>query len=162
MNCFLYTEEVVSEKYNNDGSIGFFTSLSLSFMSNIFSGLITYVVGKLADYADAFELMIKETNKKNQYLLIVLKFKKYLKLKMAGFFIIQTIINICMCYYLMVFCTVYHKTQGSIMLNYFIGIAESMSISLGLTIITSLIRYFSLKNKWKNVYNTSKYFFEHF
>ena len=162
MNCFLYTDDVVSEKYNNNGSIGFFTSLSLSFMSNIFAGIITYIVARLAEYANAFELIIKETIKKNQYLLIVLKFKKYLKLKLTGFFIIQIIINLGMCYYLLIFCTVYHKTQGSIMLNYFIGIAESMAISFGLTIITSLIRYLSLKNNWRNLYYTSKYFFEHF
>ena len=162
MNCFLYTEDVVSEKYSNDGSIGFFTSLSLSFMSNIFSGIITHIVGRLADYTDAFESMIKETIKKIQYLLIALKFKKYLKFKLTGFFIIQIIINLGMCYYLLLFCTVYHNTQGSIMLNYFIGIAQSMAISFGLAIITSLIRYLSLKNKWKSIYNTSKYFFEHF
>ena len=162
MNCFLYTEDIVSEKYNNDGSIGFFTSLSLSVMSNIFAGIITYIVARLAEYANAFELIIKETIKKNQYLLIVLKFKKYLKLNLTGFYIIQTIINLGMCYYLMVFCTVYHKTQGSIMLNYFIGISESMAISLGLTIITSLVRFLSLKNKWKSLYNISKYFFENF
>ena len=162
LNCFLYTEDVVSEKYNNDGSIGFFTSLSLSFMSNIFSGILTYIVGKLADYTDAFELLIKEAIKKKYYLLNVIKFKKYLAIKLTGFYIIQTIINLGMCYYLMIFCTVYHKTQGSIMLNYFIGIAESMAISFGLTIITSLIRYFSLKYKWRNLYYTSNYFFEHF
>ena len=72
------------------------------------------------------------------------------------------IISFGMCYYLMIFCTIYHKTQGSIMINYIIGIAESMAISFGLTIITSLIRYLSLKNGWKNIYNTSKYMFQKF
>ena len=60
------------------------------------------------------------------------------------------------------FCTVYHKTQGSIMLNYLIGIAESIEISVGLSIITSLIRFLSIRNKWKSMYYTSKFFFEKF
>ena len=62
----------------------------------------------------------------------------------------------------MIFCTIYHKTQGRIMINYIVGIAQSIAISVGLTIIISLIRYLSLKNKWKYIYNTSKYFFEKF
>ena len=67
-----------------------------------------------------------------------------------------------MCYYLMIFCTVYHQTQGSIMINYLYGIAQSMIFSLSLTIITSLIRYLSLTYRWKNMYNISKFFFEKF
>ena len=67
-----------------------------------------------------------------------------------------------MCYYLMIFCTVYHKTQGSIMINYITGVAESLAISLGLALITSLMRYLSIKYKWKSIYYTSKYFFENF
>ncbi len=75
---------------------------------------------------------------------------------------VQGIINLGMCYYLMIFCTVYHNTQGSIMVNYIVGISESMLISLDLAIFTSLIRYLSLKYKWKSIYYTSEYFFENF
>ena len=162
LNCLLYTDDVVSEKYNNNGSIEFFTSLSLSFMSNIFASIIAFIVGKLAEYAEILELMIKDAYKKDKYLLNIMKFKNYLKLKLTSFFIIQYIINILMCYYLMIFCTVYHKTQVSIMVNYIIGICESMLISLGLTIITSIIRFVSIKYKSKYAYYTSKYFFENF
>ena len=162
LNCILYTDDVVSEKYNNNGSIGFFTSLSLSFMSNIFASIIAFIVAKLGNYADVFEYIIKDTVKKSNYFLNMKKFKKYLGLKLSSFFVIQIIINLCMCYYLMIFCTVYHKTQGSIMINYIIGISESMAISLGLSIITSLMRLLSIKYKWKSIYYTSKYFFENF
>ena len=162
LNCILYTDDVVSEKYNNNGSIGFFTSLSLSFISNIVAGIIAFIVGKLADYSDVFELMLKEAVTKRNYLLTMIKFKKYLTIKLTGFFIIQNIINLGMCYYLMIFCTIYHKTQGSIMLNYLLGIAESMAISFGLAIITSIFRYVGLQYKWRSIYYTSKYFFENF
>ena len=162
LNCLLYTDDVVSEKYNNNGSIEFFTTLSLSFMSNIFANIIAFIVGKLAGYEGVLEMIIKNVIKKKEYFLNIIKFKKYLTLKMTGFFIIQFIINLGMCYYLMIFCTVYHNTQGSILVNYIVGIAESMIISLALTIFTSLTRYLSLKNKWRSIYYTSKYFFENF
>ena len=67
-----------------------------------------------------------------------------------------------MCYYLMIFCTVYHNTQGSIMINYLTGVAESMIISFALTLITSIMRTIGLKCGVKSIYYTSKYFFENF
>ena len=162
LNCILYTEDVISEKYNNNGSIKFFTTLSLSFMSNIISSIISFIVSKLADYVEVFEFILKDVTDKGKYFLNILKFKKLLCIKLSLFFILQTIINLMMCYYLMIFCTVYHKTQGSIMINYLMGIAESMAISLGLALITSLMRYLSMRYRWKYIYYTSKYFFENF
>ena len=162
LNCLLYTDDVVSEKYNNNGSITFFTSLSLSFMSNILASIIAYVIGKLAEYGEIMELLLKDVVIKKQYFLNMIKFKKYLKLKISAFFIIQGLINFGMFYYLMIFWTIYHKTQGSVMVNYIIGIAESIAIALGLAFITSLLRYLSIKNEWRSIYYTSKYFFEKF
>ena len=131
-------------------------------MSNIFACIITFIVGKLADYGDSLQFILKDNTKKDEYFLNIIKFRKYLILKLTGFYIIQMIFNFFMCYYLMIFCTVYHKTQGSIMINYIVGVAESISISLGLAIITSLIRFLSIKYKWKSIYYTSKFFFEKF
>ena len=162
LNCFLYTDDVVSEKYHNNGSIGFFTSLSLSFMSNIFSSIIAFIVKRLVDYSEILDFILKDSVRQNEYYSNIIKFRKYLILKLIVFYLIQMKFNLFMCYYLMIFCTVYHKTQGSIMLNYLIGIAESLGISLTLSLITSLIRFLSIKNKWKTIYYTSKYFFEKF
>ena len=162
LNCLLYTDDVVSEKYNNNGSIKFFTTLSLSFMSNIFAGIIAYIVGQLAEYSEFLEIIIKDVVFKQNYFLNIVKFKKYLIIKLTFFYILQTVINFGMCYYLMIFCTIYHKTQGSIMINYIVGIAESMAISIGISIISSLLRYLSLKNRWESIYNTSKYMFQKF
>ena len=162
LNCLLYTDDVVSEKYNNNGSIEFFTTLSLSFMSNIFASIIAYIVGKLAMYGDLMEMIINEAYKKKNYLSNIIKFKKYLSIKLIAFYPLQIFINLCMCYYLMIFCTVYHKTQESIMINYIVGISESMAISLGLTIITSLVRYLSIKYKNQKAYNASRFLFEKF
>jgi len=162
LNSLLYTDDVVSEKFHNDGRIEFFTSFSLSFMSNIFSSIIAFIVNKLADYADMMELMISYESKEKQYIRNIVRFKKYLAIKLTIFYIMQMIVNLAMCYYLMIFCTVYHKTQGSIMLNYLLGIAQSIGYSLGLALITSSIRYLSIKYRWRNIYYTSKYFFDKF
>ena len=162
LNGLLYTEDVISEKYNNNGSIRFFTSLSLSFFSNIISSIICYFVSKLAEYAEFFEFIIKDVTIKSKYYLNIMNFKKLLCIKLSFFFIIQFIINLVMCYYLTIFCAIYHNTQGSIMINYLTGIAESMAISFGLTLITSILRVIAIKCRSKYIYYTSKYFFENF
>ena len=162
LNSLLYTEDVISEKYNNNGSIRFFTTLSLSFISNIITSIISYLVSKLTEYADFLECIIKYIPDKSKYYLNIIKFKKLLCFKLTSFFFIQNIINLAMCYYLMIFCTVYHNTQGSIMINYLTGLAESMAISLVLTIVISILRIISIKYRFKSIYYTSKYFFEKF
>ena len=159
-NCLLFTDDVVSQKYNNKGSLKFFTTLGLSFMSNIISSVIVFIIGKLADYGDTLESIITEIFKKNKYFLTYAKFKKYLAIKLTLFFLMQVLIGLCMCYYLMIFCTVYHKTQTSIMLNYLVGISESMILSIGIALFCSLIRFLSLKYKWRYLYYTSKHLFE--
>ena len=162
LNGLLYTEDVISEKYNNNGSIKFFTTLSLSFISNIISSIISFFISKLSEYAEFFEFILKDVFYKSKYYLNILRFKKLLCIKLSSFFIIQTVINFGMCYYLTIFCTVYHNTQGSILINYLTGIAESIAISFGLTIIISIMRSVSIQCQLKSLYYTSKYFFENF
>ena len=160
LNCFLCNDDVVSQKYHNNGSIKIITTLTLSLLSNMISSTTVFLLGKLAEYGDIMEYIVKEIYKKAKYYSTFILFKKYLIIKLTFFFTIQSIINIFMCYYLMIFCTVYHQTQGNIIFNYFIGICESMTLSLGLAIIVSFIRYLSLKYKWRYMYYTSKHFFE--
>ena len=162
LNCILYTEDVISEKYNNNGSIKFFTTLSLSFMSNIISSIIAFFISKLAEYVEFLENIINEVNDKPFYFLNILRFKKLLCINLGAFFFVQFVINIGMCYYLMIFFAVYNKTQGSIMINYISGFIESFIISFALSFITSLMRFISIRYKFKYIYYTSKYFFENF
>jgi hypothetical protein len=162
LNCFLYTDEVVSEKYHNNGELEFFTSLSLSFMSNIFSGIIVYVIAKLTQFSEFLELIKKEVVDKSHYLMNIVRFKKITKLKMISFFVIQIAFIFLMLYYLTIFCIVYHRTQASILVNYLYGVLESLAISFGIAIIISVIRVLALKYKSRSLYNASKYIYDKF
>ena len=161
-NCVLYTDDIVSKKYKNNGSIGAFTSLSLAFMSNITSSIISNILGNLADYEDMIDLIIKDAVNEKQYFNNIKRFRKYLAIKVSAFYIIQTIMNALMFYYLMIFCTIYKNTQISVFMNYLLGIIQSLLLSLGLSLLISLIRFLSIKYRWKSIYNTSKYLFENF
>ena len=162
LNCFLYSDDVVSEKYHNDGTLNFFTSFALSLFSNIFSAIIVYVIAKLTEFSEFLELMVSEISNVKQYYYFSFKFKKITKLKLTCFFVIQFIFNIVMFYYLSIFCIVYKNSQTSILLNYLLGIAQSLGISFGTTLIITIIRLLGIKYKWEYIYNTSKYFYETF
>jgi hypothetical protein len=162
LNCFLYTDDVVSEKYHNNGELEFFTSLSLSFMSNIFSGIIVYVIAKLTQFSEFLEIIKNEVLDKSHYLMNIIRFKRITKLKMISFFVIQIIFIILMVYYLTIFCIVYHRTQKSILVNYLYGVSESLGISFGISIIITVIRVLALKYKLRSLYNASKYIYDKF
>ena len=162
LNCFLYTDDAVSEKYHNNGHLETATSLLLSFMSNIFSSIICYIVETLSNYSDAFEIIINESYKKKTYYRNMIKFKKLLKIKVTFLFVVIFILCILMTYYISIFCTIYQTTQINIMINYLYGVLESVAISVGIALIITVLRYFSIKYKKRDLYYTSRFLYQKF
>ena len=161
MNCLLYTDDVVSEKYHNNGELSMITSLSLSFISNIISSIIVFIISKLTNYVEIIEAIIKNVKNRRKYIENIKRLFKYIKIRLGFFYFFQLGFIIVMTYYLFVFCTVYHQSQGSIMVNYIIGALTSFGISCGLTIIITFLRVFSIKYRITILYNISKYLYEH-
>jgi len=161
LNCFLYTDEYISEKYKN-GELKIITSILLSTMSNIFTYFISYFICELLNFTELLEMIIKFVVKKYLYLINIIKFKKYMKLKLAVFYSLEFVYIICMCYYLTIFCIVYSETQLSFLMNYIIGVIDSLLLSIVFSFIISFLRYASLKFKFKQLYNISKYLYEKF
>ena len=89
MNCFLYSDDVVSEKYHNNGSLSWFTSFSLSIISNIISSIITSIISNLTDYSEIFESIIKYVKIKRKYFENIIRFLKYIKIRLTIFYIID-------------------------------------------------------------------------
>ena len=162
MNFLLYSDDVVSEKYNNNGEISMLTSLTLSLISNIVSSIMAFMISKLANYTEIMESILKEVKYKKKYLRSIFRFIKYIKIKLGAFFFFELILTVLMTYYLFIFCTVYHNSQGSIIANYFYGIGISLATSFGLTLIISLMRFLGIKYRNIRLYNFSKYLFDHF
>ena len=162
MNCFLYSDDVVSEKYHNNGSLSWFTSFSLSIISNIISSIITSMISNLTDYSEIFESIIKYVKIKRKYFENIIRFLKYIKIRLTIFYIIEIIFIIVMTYYLFIFSTVYHHSQISIIINYIIGVFTSLAFSVGITLIISILRVISIKYHSSNLYNTSKYLYRKF
>ena len=157
MNAFLYTDDVVSEKYHNNGQLNLFTTLFLTLTSNIVSSILIYIIEILIAYKDYLVLLVKEINKKYSYILTFKKLYKILKIKVYIFYVFVLILSAFMMIYILIFCQIYKKSQNSLLINYVLGLVESLAYSIGITIIISVLRFISLKYKLIYIYRTSVY-----
>ena len=162
INCFLYSDDVVSEKYHNDGSLTMFTSFTLSIISNIVSSIITALVSNLTDFNEILEAIIINVKYQKKYLENIIRFMKYIKVRLTLFYLFQISFIFLMTYYLFILSAVYHHSQISIMINYIIGALTSLAVSTGLTLIISILRVLSLKYHSYELFNTSKYLYKKF
>ena len=157
MNALLYSDDVVSQKYHNNGSLDLITSLSLSLISNIVSSLAIWIIKRLTNYNHYLLILINDVYRELPFLYMFKKIYKYIKIKIFIFFSLSFIACVSMTYYLFVFCQVYEKSQVSLLTNYFLGIVESLITLVATSLIISILRFISLKCKYKNIYRTSVY-----
>ena len=157
MNALLYSDDVVSQKYHNNGSLDFITSITLSVSSNIISSVIIWLIKKLTNYHEFLQSIIKEIKNEKYFLFLFKRVYTSLKFKIITYFIISFLISIGITYYLFIFCIVYKKSQISLFINYIIGISESLILSFGISLIICIFRFSGLKYKIKNIYRTSVY-----
>ena len=162
MNCFLYTDDVVSEKYNNNGEISMFTSFSLSIISNIISSLFVFFIAKLVNYVEILEIILKNVKSQRLYFYNIIRYLSYIKLRLGSYFFCELLLTLMMTYYLFIFCSVYHQSQMNITVNYIIGACISLATSVGITIFITIFRNISFKYRSVYFFNVSRYLYEHF
>ena len=146
MNCLLYNDYAVSQKYHCNGNLEFITSFIISLLSNIFSFIILYIIQYLTNYTGFIEIIIKEIKKVKEYFTILVKFMKVMKIKF---------------YFLFIFSTINSKSINSFLLNYLYSQLESLFYSFCISIVVSILRRISLCCQWKRLYLISTYFNEH-
>ena len=153
---------MVSEKYHNNGQLTMVTSLSLALISNIISSIIIYIISKLTNYCDIIDEIIKNVKYRRKYFENIIRLFKYINLRIGFFYFLELSSILVMTYYLFIFCTIYSQSQGSIMINYIRGACISLAISIGLTLMITLLRAISIKYHSIILFNVSKYLYEHF
>ena len=159
-NALMYTDDVVSQKYSNEGKLAFYTSFILSSLSNIITFIIMKVIRKFTQYSFAFEQIGMEIKDEILYYKVIKSILGLVQKRIYIYFFIELIIaNICG-YYIYIFCNIYKRSQFSMLLNYLMGLGESLLISLGITIIVTVLRLIALKIRSKRTYYSSRYLSE--
>ena len=157
MNALLYSDDVVSQKYHNNGTLEFATSLLLSFISIIISSIIIWIIKKLTNYNEYLKVIVKSITNEKSFNYIFNKVYKCIKVKVLSFYCLNFILCVISTYYLLIFGIIYKKSQISLLSNYLLGIIESLLESFGITLIVCVMRFFSLKCQLKQLYRTSVY-----
>ena len=161
-NSLLFTDEVVSKKYHNNGKLELITSLILSIASNIISSFILFLIKKNTKFHLLFIRIGKEIKEERNYLIALKNAFILLKRNLIIFVIIGICIIIICLYYISIFCIMYYYSQFSLLYNYFIGIIESLIISIISAFISSILRIVGLKFKIRKIFDISRYIDDHF
>jgi hypothetical protein len=162
MNCLLYNDYAISQKYHNNGTLEYITSIVISLLSNIISSFILFFIEKLGNYSMYVETILKNNNNNNLYLNSISKFFKIVRFKFILLILSEILLSIFMTYYLFLFGVINSYSINSFILNYGLGLIESILYSICLCLIISFIRKISLIYDWKRLYIISKYIDEHF
>ena len=101
--------------------------------------------------------MISELKVKIHYIRNVIIFFRYLRLKFIYFFIFEIILISGCFYYIVIFCTVYSKSKGSLFINYLTSLFEGFVVSVAISLIIVGTRKIGLSYMNKDIYNISKY-----
>ena len=156
-NALLYTDDVISEKYHNNGQLDLLTTLFLSLTSNIISFIIMFIIKKIVTYNEYLSRMVRDVYKTNEYILTFSKLYLVLKIKVFIFFFISFILSLFFTIYLLIFCQIYANSQGSLIINYLMSLIESSAYSVGVPLIICILRFLGLKQKLIYIYRTSVY-----
>ena len=157
MNALFYSDDVVSQKYHNNGNLDLVTSLSLSLASKIFSSIAVWIIKNLTDYHEFLQFMIKDLQNEKAFIRVFKRVYIILKVKISLFFILSILISLGITYYLYIFCIIYKKSQISLLTNFSLGEVESLLKTFIVVTIVCILRFISLKFKIKSFYRTSIY-----
>ena len=91
INALLYSDEVVSNKYHNNGNLDLAISLVLSILSNIVASIITYFLKYSRGLEERMNLIL-EIKYRILYYRNFKRFLRYLKIRFVCFYISQLII----------------------------------------------------------------------
>ena len=155
-NTLLYSDDIVSHKYHNNGELDFIVSLTLSLLSNIISSIVCHYV----QYSDGIEERLEqilEIRRENKYLYALNQFFKFLKYRMVTFLLTEIILVFGCFYYIIIFCIIYSKSQKSLFINYIYSLLEGLLTSLIITISIVVTRKIGICYSNSYLYNTSKY-----
>ena len=161
-NSLLYSDEVVSNKYHNNGKLDLIVTLFVTLLSNIITSIFLYFVNCSSEIEERLEEMIKVKIFRNDEIIYLNRFFRYLKIKFFIFFIKQIIIIAICFYYIVIFCIIYSYSKISLLFNYFSSLLEGLLTTLAITIIIVITRKIGIVYSARYIYNTSKYINDRF
>ena len=162
LNALLFSDEVISQKYYNNGELLLITSNILSIASNIISSFIICITEYLIKYEITLETAVKEIKSAKLFLQIFIKIYRMITKKIIIFYFIIFLTGIFCSYYLFIFCAIFQKAQENLLMNYIIGLGWGIGYKVVFSLIITILRKISLIIKSKRLYIISKFMADKF
>ena len=108
-------------------------------------------------FNEALSNFVKDIKIEKEYIIVFKKILQIIKLKSFCYYFLSLLFTIFMTYYLVLFCAVYKESQISLLINYIMGLIESLLTNIFFAIIISLFRFIGLKCKNIYFYRSSVY-----
>ena len=153
MNGLLFSDNIIHEKYENKGNLNKLTTIILSILSTIFSVIILNILKKYLTYPQIIKLIKKHVQEDRCYKIYYFKLKSLLKKSAILYGIITNIFSLFIVYYLVLFGAIYTGSQLPLIINYLIGLIETIGVYIIISFILSLLRYISIRFHNENLFN---------
>ena len=157
INSLLFSDDVISQKYFNNGDLLFFTTNVLSISSNIISYFILYLTAKLINQNEVFDIITQQFKNENKYYRIFIKLKCCFRIKITIFYFVLFLIGLFCTYYLFLFCAIYKKTQEDLFVNYIVGTLWSLGFTVFICLFVAITRILAIKKRIKRLFIISKF-----
>ncbi len=152
LNAIFYSDDYISDVYNNNGKLNLIRAIPKSIYSCIANFIISFFLRQLSSSKNNFINLLKNIKNEKKYKKFVKKTIFCLKIKLFFFFGISFVLFLFFLYFNTVFCAVYPHNQ----MYWFYAGLQSIIISLVLPFIfcfiVSIMRYISIKKRFKKLF----------
>ena len=155
LNAIFYSDDIVSERYHNEGSLSFFSEVLKSLYSAAIGFILSSFIISFSSYNSVLELIVKEYKYQQGYLSLCAMCLKKVRKRILFFFLLQFLVMFFLLYYVTIFCIVYNGSQWSWFKGGWISFLLSFITTLSMCLLIAILRFCSLKNKSVYAYNTS-------
>ncbi len=152
LNALFYTDDYISDAYNNDGILEFISGLPKAIYSFIATLIITSLLRLLSSSKEELMKVIKEKRNCENYFYFIQQKLAKLRIKLIIYFILVYSLSLFFLYYVTAFCAVYKYSQKYWIHGWLETFALDTLESIIVCIFLALIRYYSIKNNKKCLY----------
>ena len=177
LNALFYINQKISDRYHYKGMNLLFYSIINNITISITSNLVSFCLVKSLSFLsnskdDIVHIFRKEEEKmrndknfkyndlrKSQIVKKLQSIFRKLKIKIISFIVIEILLILFFCYYMIAFCEVYKRTQVSWIIDSGISFLISIPIEFVSALLMAIFYYFSIRKNWKCIYNIVLFFY---
>lgn len=156
---FLYTNEVISQRYHDKGNFNLLSTIILSLLSQLLSYVFLILFRKIIIYSQVLNLLLStKFSLKIKYDVKCCKCLSIIKKKILLYYVINYIFIIWIWYYLSLFCSIFKASQLNWIISCLFGYILHFCIMLCVVCFTTLFRYVANKYHSKRLNYNSLYY----